>query len=1264
MNKSKILIADNDEHIVSLLKSELAKEGYEIITAYDGAEALKKIRTELPDLIILDLLMPKIDGYRLCLYLREDPTFADIPIIAVSGMAIEDEERIKKLKANYFLAKTRLENLISNITLAINTLLFKYDKASELTKVQESSFKNMQARQMVRELLFNKLHLEEILNSMADGVIEIDEHNNILYANFSALTLLQKKEKDIIGKLISSCFAHSDAIETCIIDSISNKKKKIIYTDNNNQNLKIHFTPFYSQERYQGGVLLIENITDEIRNIKEIEKRNRELEFFKDELERRLTALNFFYELAQKFTSQSKYEKIIDTLVESLSKIFKFDALTLITESENIFHLRIESEKFLPQDILNNIKEFSIVKYSKIIGININENKLDLKIKIGEKDIEKIDFSIVTALDVPLHSNNKVTGLISLIRFEEKPFNEDDKKILNILANQTAETISRVTQVIEGQKRVYESILSSMVDGVIMLDKNNEIIVINNAAKKMLRLTKSESSITVEYLQNKLGFYPFHHLFGIEKRTPGVPIMDEILRLYDRSYHSIICPVFSFSQESIGTVIVLRDITAQKEIEEKKEEFLSVISHELRTPLTSIAGALDMVNKEIVGKLTDKQRRYIELAVENCNRLHLIIDDILDLSKFEKGKMEMTKELFSLPNLIKSSVDRFEPLFTKKNISIDLKFTENMPPLDADPNRISQVMNNLLSNAIKYTPDNGNITIEIFQPKIFPAYVAVSVKDSGPGIKSEDLEKIFNKFETLKYADERAVGGTGLGLAVCRSIIEAHGGKIWAESTYGHGATFIFTLPLTSKDTLPHTLFPPEDRSKLKTTKSEYLVLVVEDDTATSYALKALIMENNYNVMIAENGKEAINKAREFHPDLITMDLKLPDIYGIQIIEILKHDPETQQIPILILSVVEEDEKMYQAGASFYLKKPLEPNKFIEAVNFLIKPSVILRKKVILIIDDDPNVRTICKESLAYLGFEVIEASNGEETFLLLRRKSPDLILLDIMLPEMNGFEIAEKLKSNIHTSRIPIVFLTAKDQPKERIKALKLGIEDYIIKPFDSLELGIRIEGILKRIEDELAASPTTFLPGGPAIEKEISRRISLKIPFILIYLDIDNLKSYNDVYGYAKADAVIKQTGDIIKDVIEKYGSEDSFPGHIAGDDFIIITNPNNADKICIKIIEFFDKLIPLFYNRKDQQRGYIIAEDRYGLIRKFKIMSISIVAATFTGYNFDNYSQLASLSAEYKKTAKSIAGSIYMKDGKKIYPESKTNKEIAQK
>jgi len=1259
MRKRKILVADNDEQIVSILKSELIKEGYEVITAYDGAEALKKIRTEIPDLIILDLLMPKIDGYRLCLYLREDPTFCDIPIIAVSGMAIEDEERIKKLKADYFLAKTRLEDLISNITLAINALLFKTETANELAKLQESSFKTMQARQMVRELLFNKLHLEEILNSMADGVIEIDENNNILYTNLAALTLLQKREKEVIGKNLCLCFAHSEAIESCILSAIENKKKKIIYTEHNDQNLKIHFTPFHSNENYQGGILLIENITAEISSIKEIERRNRELEALKEELERRLTALNFFYELAQKFTTQYKYEKIIDTLVESLSKIFKYDAVSLITESDNIYHLLIESEKFLPQDILNNIKESAINKYSKLIGASIPDNKIDLKLKIGEKDIEKIDFNTISAMDVPLHSNEKLAGIISLIKFDERAYTEDDRKILNILANQTAETIARVSQVLEGQKRVYESILSSMVDGVIMLDKNNEIIVINNAAKKMLRLPKGETNITVEYLQNKLGFYPFHHLFGVEKRVPGTPMMDEILRIYDRTYHSIICPVFSSSQESIGTVIVLRDITAQKEIEEKKEEFLSVISHELRTPLTSIAGALDMVNKEIVGKLTDKQKRYIELAVDNCNRLHLIIDDILDLSKFEKGKMEMTKEIISLPGLIKSSVDRFEPLFVKKNINVQLRIEEDVPPFEADANRISQVMNNLLSNAIKYTPENGNITVEIFQPKVFPSYVAVSVKDSGPGIKSEDLERIFDKFETLKYTDERTVGGTGLGLAVCRSIIEAHGGKIWAESTYGHGATFIFTLPTYAKD-IPaaKAALLPEDKLKQKQPKTEYLILVVEDDISTSYALKALLMEKNYNVMIAENGREAINKAREFHPDLITMDLKLPDIYGIQIIEILKHDPETQNIPILILSVVEEDEKMYQAGASFYLKKPLDPNKFIEAVNLLIKPTSTLRKKAILVIDDDPNVRTICKESLNYLGFEVLEASNAEETFLLLKRKTPDLILLDIMLPEVDGFEIAEKLKANVHTSRIPIVFLTAKDQPRDRIKALKLGIEDYIIKPFDSLELGIRIEGILQRIETELTASPTTFLPGGPAIEKEVSRRLSLNIPFVLIYLDIDNLKSYNDVYGYAKADGVIKQTGDIIRDVIDKYGSEDTFPGHIAGDDFIIITNPNNADKICIKIIEFFDKLIPLFYNREDQQRGYIITEDRYGSIRKFNIMSISIVAITYTGHNYESYSQLSSISAEYKKAAKSIAGSIYLRDGKKIYPESKTN------
>lgn len=168
-------------------------------------------------------------------------------------------------------------------------------------------------------------------------------------------------------------------------------------------------------------------------------------------------------------------------------------------------------------------------------------------------------------------------------------------------------------------------------------------------------------------------------------------------------------------------------------------------------------------------------------------------------------------------------------------------------------------------------------------------------------------------------------------------------------------------------------------------------------------------------------------------------------------------------------------------------------------------------------------------------------------------------------------------------------------------------------------------------------------------------SRRFKLNLPFVMCYLDVDNLKSYNDVYGCANADGVIKQTGDIIRDVIDKYGSDDTFPGHIAGDDFIIITSLDKADLLCKKIIDYFDKLIPLFYNRQDQKKGYIISEERYGSVRKFTVMSISTVAVTSTGHNFTNASELSTLSADYKKAAKAIMGSIYMKNGKKVYPES---------
>jgi DNA-binding response OmpR family regulator len=299
----------------------------------------------------------------------------------------------------------------------------------------------------------------------------------------------------------------------------------------------------------------------------------------------------------------------------------------------------------------------------------------------------------------------------------------------------------------------------------------------------------------------------------------------------------------------------------------------------------------------------------------------------------------------------------------------------------------------------------------------------------------------------------------------------------------------------------------------------------------------------------------------------------------------------------------------------------------------------------VLVVDDDPKIGVICSEVLASLGFEVSVVGSLEEARRSLRERRPDVILLDVGLPDGDGFVFIEEIKAERASGHISVIFLSARAETASKIRALKLGGDDYITKPCEAQELGARVESVLRRKEQELSSSPTTQLPGSNAIEREVQRRLIARTPFAFCYLDLDNLKAYNDYYGFAKADGVVRQTGDLLREIFAQEGVTGDFLGHVAGDDFVFITTLESVDRICQRAIEAFDRIIPLYYDRQDRERGHIEADDRFGEKRKFPIMSVSIVAVMSDGVAHD-HAELARRAADMKKRAKAIQGSVYLR------------------
>jgi PleD family two-component response regulator len=257
------------------------------------------------------------------------------------------------------------------------------------------------------------------------------------------------------------------------------------------------------------------------------------------------------------------------------------------------------------------------------------------------------------------------------------------------------------------------------------------------------------------------------------------------------------------------------------------------------------------------------------------------------------------------------------------------------------------------------------------------------------------------------------------------------------------------------------------------------------------------------------------------------------------------------------------------------------------------------------------------------------------------------VVLVDVQLPDGDGFSLLEGLAEARAADPFSAVFLSARGETADKVRGLRLGADDYLTKPFDAQELVARIDAVLRRREAALHASPMTRLPGGRAIDQEVERRLDAGVPFALSYVDLDNLKAYNDTYGYAKADGVVLQTAGILKEVVARHGGDGAFLGHVGGDDFVLLTAPERAREVCAEVIAAFDKVIPLYYDGDDRARGFIEAADRYGTHRRFPILSLSIATVVAAPGRFRQHADLARVAAELKGRAKKVPGSVHLVD-----------------
>jgi len=503
-----------------------------------------------------------------------------------------------------------------------------------------------------------------------------------------------------------------------------------------------------------------------------------------------------------------------------------------------------------------------------------------------------------------------------------------------------------------------------------------------------------------------------------------------------------------------GVVAIYADITEMKQHEAElaaardaadeanrtKSSFLANMSHELRTPLNAIIGLTDML-------VTNAPRFGTDKAVEPLRRVHRagthllgLINQILDLSKIEAGKLEINLENISVPPLIDEVVGTARPLAEQNKNRLSVDCPRDLPAIEADAMRLRQILLNLLSNACKFTK-GGSVILRVTRSTHEQQdCIEFAVTDTGIGMNAEQMQRLFEEFSQGDASTARNYGGTGLGLAITRRLCQMMGGDVTVTSELGKGSTFTVRLPVAQASVVSQQ----EISGPVPEFRRDECVLVIDDDQTARDLIGDCLRQARFSVITAAGGREGLRQAKQYHPIAITLDVMMPDLDGWTVLAALRGDPELADIPVVMVTIVDERRQGMTLGAVGYLTKPIDRQELVELMRRFKTPSGLTR---VLVVEDDPVQRERLRGWLGPQQWLLTEAENGRVALDRLTENAPDIILLDLMMPEMDGFQLVAALQEQPAWRRIPVIVITARDLSTEERARLNSGIETVLLK-------------------------------------------------------------------------------------------------------------------------------------------------------------------------------------------------------------------------
>ncbi len=979
-----------------------------------------------------------------------------------------------------------------------------------------------------------------------------------------------------------------------------------------------------------------------------------------------LNATRDLYRIGVALTSADQLEEGLENLLIVALRTLNAPAGSIALYDETDETLRLKTTHGFSDKLSGT------VQWKRRSG-GITDHILGKKIPTIISDIHEHEFAeneiisgegIRSLVAVPLFSIARTIGILYIDDFKPREWTKREIEFITLLGIQASYAIEkfRFIDTISETKTYLKNVLNNSADIIITADTEGRIVEFNSGAARLLGydkedmigkkaeylwLNRDERKDVIEMLE-KQGYVSNYETKFV---TKDAGILEVSLTL---SY------IKNDEGKILGTVGISKDITEKKRLERAVEErnielqelnnhledkvlertaaleklnkdletsnklksqFIATMSHELRTPLNSILGFSELLMDEVFGLLTEKQKKYASNIYNSGSHLLQLINNILDIAKIESGKMELHYENFSIYQSISEVETVIKSIMNKKKQSLILKLSENIPFIRADRIKVKQILHNLLSNAVKFTPEGGEIVLEaeimsgrddalfLRNSKINMTKgncLRISVIDTGIGIKKEDQERIFSEFEQVESGFARRYEGTGLGLALTKKLVELHGGEINLESAEGTGSRFNVILPLFDL-MIPKKMadeiieeqseeIPYEGAIVKKRRGDSPLILVVEDDRSTSELLTIYLVKAGYRVAHAYNGEDAMNRIKELKPFAVILDVMLPGKDGWEVLQEVKLDQELKDIPIIMSSVIDNRDLGFTLGAADYLLKPIDKMTLLKKLDELSFSSKKGRMPInILCIDDNKEVLELLSTVLQANGYNVITASSGKKGIESANIYMPDLIILDLMMPDVDGFEVVQKIKSKSATKDIPILVLTAKDITMEDRLRLAGKIEKYIQKShFTKEDLLMHIRDL--EITYPARAGLLDEVSGlfdhcyfHIRLAQEVSRSGRYKNTLTVVMVDIDNFTEYIKSHGIHRANICIKKIADFLRkslrgsDTVVRYGI----------DEFALIlpnTLKESAHLVARRTISFIDGYP--FYGEEVMPKGKLTA------------------------------------------------------------------------